>query len=303
MPSAKVKAWISAFRLRTLPLALASIFLGSFIAAAQGAFDGLIFSLCVLTTLFLQILSNLANDYGDSIHGADGDHREGPSRAVQAGLITSQQMKSAMMVFGTLSFISGISLIYAAFHRQWWLVLIFLTLGLGAIYAAVRYTSGKNPYGYKGLGDLFVLLFFGLVGVGGSYFLFTQSWDWSVLLPATGCGLLAVGVLNVNNIRDIQSDALSGKRSIPVRIGRERAVYYHWILLLGALACAGAYTIANYQGYWQWLFVVTVPLLLINGRAVQSKTKAAALDPYLKQLAITTLLFVITFGLGLLLSS
>lgn len=302
MVSATVKAWISAFRLRTLPLALASIFLGSFIAAAHDAFDGVIFTLCVLTTLFLQILSNLANDYGDSIHGADGDHREGPSRAVQAGLITPEQMKKAMMVFGGLSFITGLTLIYSAFQSQWWLVLIFLALGLGAIYAAIRYTSGKNPYGYKGLGDLFVLLFFGLVGVGGSYFLYTQVWDWAILLPATGCGLLAVGVLNVNNIRDIKSDELSGKRSIPVRIGREKAVCYHWLLLLGALACAGAYTIVNYQGYWQWLFVVTVPLLLVNGRAVQSKTQATALDPYLKQLAMTTLLFVVTFGLGLLLS-
>lgn len=302
MATAMVKAWVSAFRLRTLPLALASIFLGSFMAAAQNAFDGLIFTLCVLTTLFLQILSNLANDYGDSIHGADGEHREGPSRAVQAGLITSEQMKRAMTVFGALSFISGIILIYAAFQSQYWLVLVFLALGMGAIYAAVRYTSGKNPYGYKGLGDLFVLLFFGLVGVGGSYFLYTQSWDWSVLLPATGCGLLAVGVLNVNNIRDIQSDELSGKRSIPVRIGREMAIYYHWSLLLGALACAGTYTIVNYHGYWQWLFVVTIPLLFVNGRAVQSKTQASALDPYLKQLAMTTLLYVVTFGLGLLLS-
>lgn len=302
MASATIKAWISAFRLRTLPLALASIFLGSFIAAAHGAYDGLILTLCVLTTLFLQILSNLANDYGDSIHGADGDHREGPSRAVQAGLITPEQMKKAMTVFGGLSFITGLTLIYSAFQSQWWLVLIFLALGLGAIYAAIRYTSGKNPYGYKGLGDLFVLLFFGLVGVGGSYFLYTQVWDWAILLPATGCGLLAVGVLNVNNIRDIKSDELSGKRSIPVRIGREKAVYYHWLLLLGALACAVAYTIVNYQGYWQWLFVVTVPLLLVNGRAVQSKTQATALDPYLKQLAMTTLLFVVTFGLGLLLS-
>jgi 1,4-dihydroxy-2-naphthoate octaprenyltransferase len=224
MPSGKVKAWISAFRLRTLPLALASIFLGSFIAAAHGAFDWLIFSLCVLTTLFLQILSNLANDYGDSIHGADGEHREGPSRAVQAGLISATQMKKAMTVFGVLSFITGVLLIYTAFQAQWWLALIFLGLGLGAIYAAIRYTAGKNPYGYKGLGDLFVLLFFGLVGVGGSYFLYTQVLDWFILLPATGCGLLAVGVLNVNNIRDIKSDEVSGKRSIPVRIGRENAV-------------------------------------------------------------------------------
>lgn len=301
MSSAKVKAWISAFRLRTLPLALASIFLGSFIAAAHQSFDALIFTLCVLTTLFLQVLSNLANDYGDSIHGADGDHREGPSRTVQAGLITADEMKRAMIISGALSFFTGISLIYVAFKSQWWLIFCFLILGLGAIYAAIKYTSGKNPYGYKGLGDLFVLIFFGLVGVGGSYFLHTQVWDWSVLLPATGCGLLAVGVLNVNNIRDIQSDKLSGKRSIPVRIGRENAVYYHWFLLLGALICAATYTIVNYQGYWQWLFVVTTPLLIVNARAVKIKDQALALDPYLKQLAMTTLLYVITFGLGLLL--
>ncbi|MEM8895702.1 MAG: 1,4-dihydroxy-2-naphthoate polyprenyltransferase [Bacteroidota bacterium] len=302
MASAKVKAWISAFRLRTLPLALASIFLGSFIAESQGAFNWPIFILCVLTTLFLQILSNLANDYGDSVHGADGAHREGPSRAVQSGLISSEQMKRAMVIFGLLSLFTGLGLIYVAFQDQWMLVLTFLGLGLGAIYAAIKYTSGSNPYGYKGLGDLFVLLFFGLVGVGGSYFLYTQVWDWSIVLPALGCGLLAVGVLNVNNIRDIHSDELSGKRSIPVRIGRQNAVYYHWTLLLGALGCAAAYTLMNYQSAWQWLFILTIPLLAINARAVLKNTSAQSLDPFLKQLAMTTLLYVVTFGLGLVLS-
>ncbi len=302
MASAQVKAWISAFRLRTLPLALASIFLGSFIAYAQGDFHWVIFSLCVLTTLFLQILSNLANDYGDSVHGADGEHREGPSRAVQSGVISAHQMKRAMMIFGLLSLVTGLGLIFVAFASQWLMVLIFLTLGLGAIYAAIRYTSGKDPYGYKGLGDLFVLLFFGLVGVGGSYFLYTQSWDWSVLLPAFGCGFLAVGVLNVNNIRDIKSDELSGKRSIPVRIGRKNAVYYHWFLLTAAIGAAVVYTLLNYHSAWQWLFVITLPLLFVNGRAVDQKTTAQSLDPYLKQLAMTTLLYVVSFGVGLVIA-
>ncbi len=298
MASGKAKAWIQAMRLRTLPLAIASIILGSFLAAAKGFFDPWICTLSIVTTLLLQILSNLSNDYGDTIHGVDSQHREGPSRTVQSGLITTGEMLKAMYLTGFLAFMAGLALIWIAFAKQPVLLIVFLLLGLLAIYAAVRYTSGKNPYGYRGLGDVYVLLFFGLVGVKGSYFLYTSSFDWTILLPAASCGLFAVAVLNINNIRDIKSDQLSGKNSIPVRLGRRKAILYHWAILATGLVCAILYVMLQNSATLHWLFLITLPLLFLNGKAVSTKEKPAELDPYLKQMALTTLLFVLTFGLG-----
>jgi 1,4-dihydroxy-2-naphthoate octaprenyltransferase len=296
-----IKVWLSAFRLRTLPLALSCIFMGSFLAAAQGRFDISIFILAVLTTIFLQILSNLANDYGDSVHGADHSERLGPKRAVQSGKISPQTMKKAIYIFIGLALVSGLSLIWTAFKDNLSLFFTFLGLGIAAIIAAITYTAGKKPYGYAGLGDISVLVFFGWVGVVGTYFLYTHHFNAWILLPATSCGLFAVGVLNINNIRDIASDKKAGKLSIPVRLGRKRAVYYHWALLLVGFSCAIIFTILNYYSNYQWLFLITAPLFLINARAVKVYEAPALLDPYLKQMALSTLQFVIIFGVGLLL--
>ncbi len=295
-------AWIEATRPRTLPLALASISMGAFLAAAVGAFRWEVCVLSILTTIFLQVLSNLANDYGDSIHGADSLEREGPARAVQSGHITPAAMKKAMLLFTVLSFISGVALILTALHFDMQTLLFFLGLGIIAIIAAITYTSGSNPYGYAGLGDISVLLFFGLVGVLGSFYLYTHYLQWMYVLPALSCGLFATGVLNLNNIRDINTDKLAGKKSVPVRIGRRRAVAYHWILLLGGMAASVLFVWINFHGYFQWLFLISLPLFVKNGQAVQSKSTAAELDPYLKQLALTTLLYVCTFGIGNLLA-
>ena len=296
-----VSSWISAFRLRTLPLALSSIAMGGFLAAAKQMFSWTIFALCVSTTIFLQILSNLANDYGDSVHGADSPDRKGPSRAVQSGSITPQQMRTALWIFVVLCLVSGISLLLVAFGLNYEAIAYFFALGIFCILAAVAYTVGRKPYGYMGLGDFSVLLFFGLVGVLGSYFLYAGKIDTALLLPALSCGFFSVGVLNVNNIRDIESDRKAGKFSVPVRIGRENAVRYHWFLLIGGLIFAGIYTILKYQSPWQLLFLLSVPLFLINGRAVQHK-ESHELDPYLRQLALSALLFVLLFGSGLILS-
>jgi len=296
-----VKSWITAFRLRTLPLALASIGMGSFLAASQGFFDGLIFTFCVLTTIFLQILSNLANDYGDSVNGADSSDREGPSRMVQSGQISLGQMKQAMIVFVGLSLISGVYLLYLSFGLNWQAFLFFFGLGIACILAALAYTAGRKPYGYIGLGDLSVLIFFGFVGVIGSYYLFANTANITLVLPAISCGLFSVAVLNINNIRDIESDKKAGKQSIPVRIGRKKAVIYHWALLVLAIAAALAYTLINYDHYIQLLFLLTVPLLVSNAVAVHKKTSSKELDPYLKQMALSTLLFVSLFGLGIIL--
>ncbi len=291
-----IKPWIQAFRLRTLPLAFSSILLAGFLASGQGVFDGVILTLCLVTTLFLQVLSNLANDYGDAVSGVDSEKREGPSRAVQAGLITKEQMKRALFICGFLAFFSGSALIIYAFPNRWTHIFGFTLLGMSAIAAAIKYTVGKRPYGYAGFGDVFVLLFFGYVGVMGSYFLYAQTIDWWMLLPATACGLLSVGVLNVNNIRDIESDRVSGKNSIPVRLGRSKAVWYHWSLLLLAVICAIVYGIQFQFSGLQWLFTLCFPLVFINARAVYVKRTAKELDPFLKQLALTTLLFVLLFG-------
>lgn len=294
----KIRAWFQAFRLRTLPLAFSCIFMGAFLAASAGVFNGWIFGLSLLTTLFLQVLSNLANDYGDAASGVDSSARSGPKRTVSSGLITRREMKNGLIVFSVLSLLSGVLLIFTAFSDQWVLVLVFLILGLGAIAAAIKYTVGKKPYGYAGWGDFFVLVFFGLVGVGGSYFLYSQSLSYWIILPALSCGLLAVGVLNVNNIRDIESDKQAGKLSIPVRIGRKRAIIYHWLILVLGLSAAVVYVIVHGPVPGGYLFLLTLPLFYINARAVKVKEHAAELDPFLRQLALSTLIFVVLFGIG-----
>lgn len=289
-------------RPRTLPLALSCIALGTFLATAAGVYSWPITTLCLLTAVFLQILSNLANDYGDSIHGADHVQREGPQRAVQSGQITAATMKQAMILFAAMSGVSGLLLLWLAFGAEGLLgLLVFVVLGGAAIWAAVNYTAGSKPYGYAGWGDLFVLLFFGWVGVLGPYFLMAQQFEWTLLLPASSCGLLAVAVLNVNNIRDIDSDRQAGKFSIPVRLGPERARLYHWLLLATAVFLATLYVLLTFTSYWAFLYILTVPLLVRNGTAVQNTFLPVALNPLLKQMVLSALAFNLLLGLGLIL--
>lgn len=296
---ASVKTWFEAFRLRTLPLAFSCILMGAFLAVSKGYFDGIILALSLLTTLFLQVLSNLANDYGDSVSGVDHAARQGPSRSVQAGKISLASMKKGLIICAVLSFISGLFLLFVSFRDAWLHAVIFLLIGLGAIWAAIKYTVGKSPYGYQGFGDVFVLLFFGLVGVCGSYFLYSKTFDWITVLPAVSCGLFAVGVLNVNNIRDIESDVAAGKNSIPVRIGKTNARLYHLGLIAVGWVCMFMYTFLSWAGEWsQVLYGLSLPLFLINLKAVFTKENPKQLDPFLKQLAISTLLFVLLFGIG-----
>ncbi len=299
--SITIKAWISAFRLRTLPLAVASIAMGSFLAASIQKFSWLIFLFSTLTTVFLQILSNLANDYGDTVNGADSLDRKGPKRAVQTGEISKPAMIKAIIIFIVLSLVSGVSLLYLSLGWNTQGFLFFLGIGVLAIVAAIGYTMGKKPYGYIGLGDLSVLIFFGIVGVIGSFYLHAHHIDWHYALPAFSCGIFSIAVLNVNNIRDIESDKKAGKMSIPVRLGRKNAILYHWILLALGLLAAIFFTILNFNSYFQLLFLIIFPLLLKNGIAISSEKDPKKLDPYLKQMAMTTLLFVLTFGMGLLL--
>nr|WP_255737285.1 1,4-dihydroxy-2-naphthoate polyprenyltransferase [Cognataquiflexum nitidum] len=296
--SNKKQAWMHAIRLRTLPLALSSILMGSFLAAYQEEFRFWVFLLAAITTVFLQILSNLANDYGDSIHGADSAEREGPIRAVQSGIISLEEMKKAMVFLGVLSFVSGIILLFISL-QDWKIFFLFLGLGIAAIVAAVTYTSGSKPYGYAGLGDISVFLFFGLLGVLGTYFLHSLSFDWSIVLPAVSLGFFSTAVLNINNIRDIKADTLAGKKSIPVRIGRKNAVVYNWVLIFGGNLFLILFAIMN-QTYGCLIALAALPGMVFVGRSVASKIEAWELDPYLKKMAISTLLWVLAFGIGIL---
>ncbi len=294
-----LKVWIIALRLRTLPLALACIGMGSFLAAFFSEFNWIVCVLSLTTTLFLQILSNLANDYGDTIHGADSVEREGPKRAVQQGAITAAAMKKAIIFLAVLSFISGIALLYFAVGFYSKTFYIFLGIGLLAILAAIAYTNGKRPYGYMGLGDVFVFLFFGLVGVMGTYFLHSETIEPSIILPAMSCGFLATGVLNVNNIRDIKSDKAAGKFSIPVRLGLEKAKIYHFVLIGLAWISIILFVILNYKSQSNLLVLLSLPLFILHTVRLQKSNTAEQIDPLLKQLALSTLFFVIAFGFGI----
>ncbi|WP_162415642.1 1,4-dihydroxy-2-naphthoate polyprenyltransferase [Cyclobacterium roseum] len=290
------KAWVQAFRLRTLPLALSSIIMGSIIAFKNAEFRWIVFILAALTTTLLQILSNLANDYGDSIHGADSEDRKGPSRAVQSGAISAASMKKAMILFSILSLLSGLWLLAVALDDTA-LFLGFLGMGLLAILAAITYTSGNKPYGYAGLGDLAVFIFFGWIGVMGTYFLHALAFDASLWLPASAVGLLSTAVLNINNIRDIESDKTAGKKSIPVRIGKKAAVVYHWSLLSVALVMLFVFVLQK-EAYGALLYWLAAPMILQTAWAVKAFNAPDKLDPYLKVLALGTFLCVLLFGLG-----
>ncbi|MBT0810737.1 1,4-dihydroxy-2-naphthoate polyprenyltransferase [Litoribacter ruber] len=292
----KREAWLHALRLRTLPLALSSILMASFLAYFYGIYRWEVFVMAALTTTLLQILSNLANDYGDSVHGADSTDREGPIRAVQSGIIPLAEMKVAMYLFAMLSFLSGLLLLYVAL-ASWLLIAAFVGLGLLAIFAAVTYTSGSNPYGYIGLGDISVFLFFGLTGVLGTYYLHSLNIHLPILFPAISLGLFSTAVLNINNIRDIKSDKQAGKKSIPVRIGREAAVRYNWMLIIGGNVSLILYVFL--ENAWGGLAaLVILPFMLKVGSGVSRETSAEKVDPYLKKMAISTLLWVLAFGVG-----
>ena len=279
-------------------MALSSILAGSFLAAFNQVFRIEVFVLAALTTVFLQILSNLSNDYGDSVHGADSEDREGPIRAVQSGVISLEEMKRAMILLGSLSLVSGLLLLYVSLE-DWKLFFVFLGLGITSIFAAVSYTSGKNPYGYIGLGDISVFLFFGLLGVIGTYFLHSLSFDSSILLPAVSLGFFSTAVLNINNIRDITSDTKAGKKSIPVRIGRKNAVVYNWLLIIGGNVFLLVFAWSQ-QNWGSLLAILIFPLMIKVGIGVKKEKISKNLDPYLKKMAVSTLLWVLAFGAGIL---
>ncbi len=297
----QIKAWLESLRLRTLPLALASIFTGSALAAWQGFFRWDISMMTLLTAGLLQILSNLANDYGDYIKGSDTSERLGPNRGMQKGLINQQQMKKALLVTITLTLISGVILIILACKKPIDIV-VFLLLGLLAIIAAITYTVGKKPYGYIGLGDISVLIFFGWLSIGGSYYLQANGFNSAIILPATACGLLSTAVLNINNLRDIEQDRDNGKNTLAVRLGPIWARRYHCLLLAIAFLCFFIFTL-HYMKSWQsWLFILITPLLYRHAKYVLNNISAIAMKPMLENMVKIALFTNLLFSVGIILS-
>ena len=294
-----LKAFIKAARLRTLPLSLSGIIVGSFLAYAEGYFNWQICMLALLTTTGFQVLSNFANDYGDGLKGTDNEDRVGPERALQSGAITPKQMLSAIKITGYITFAIAVFLIYKAFGKyNLFYFFVFLLLGLASIVAAIKYTMGKKAYGYSGYGDVFVFLFFGWLSVLGSYFLFAKQLDWTLFLPATSIGLLSVGVLNLNNLRDRISDKKANKRTLVVKIGEEFAKYYHYYILIFAFILALLYTMLHYTSPVQLLFIIAFIPIFMHLYTVYKNKDAKMLDPELKKLALSTFLFALLFGLG-----
>ncbi len=311
-----IKNYIKAARLRTLPLSISGIVVGAFLAKfsvpliRETEFDGLldvdflneknylIFILAILTTIGFQVLSNFANDYGDGVKGTD-DNREGETRMVSSGAITPKQMKTAMIVTGAITLVIAILLIYVSFGEDNFLYsVIFFLLGITSIVAAIKYTVGKSAYGYSGFGDVFVFVFFGLLAVVGTYFLYTKQLNLVVFLPAITVGLLSTAVLNLNNMRDRVNDAKVNKNTLVVKIGAKSAENYHYSLLILSLITAVLYVVINYQSPWQFLFLMAYIPIVKHLIFVYKNKEEVLLDGELKKVALSTFLFAILFGLG-----
>ena len=302
--------WIKAARLRTLPLSISGIIMGSFIARWKllqngETWDITIFALALLVTLLYQVLSNYANDYGDGVKGTDKNRiGEAEQRAVASGKISASQMRNAVILFALLSLVTTFYLLYKAFFPNFINEFYtFIGLGVACILAAIGYTVGKKPYGYLGLGDLMVFIFFGLVSVCGSYFLFTKTFDWDILLPASAIGLLSAAVLNLNNMRDIENDEKSGKKTLALRLGFKNAMIYEMIILVLPPILVLMYMMINHlqeQGkYYAFIFFVTVFPLMSLRRKIMAVKEPKELDPFLKQVAMITFVMSILVAIGL----
>lgn len=304
-----MKHWIQAARLRTLPLSVSGILVGCFYAMSQSLFNWNIVFFALTTTLGLQILSNFANDYGDGIKGIDNQHRIGPKRAIQSGVISPSAMKRAIVITSLLTLLSAVLLIYTAFKdHNFWYSLGYLVLGILAIASAIRYTVGKNPYGYRGFGDLFVFLFFGWVSTLGVYFMFAKTFaeGYLLFLPATAIGLLSVAVLNLNNMRDILSDTQSKKNTLVVQMGLPKAKLYHYFLVITAMVLVLIFAILNdfttdgQFNFDQYFFVIVYVPLVIHLKRVYQNQDSRTLDPELKIVALSTFFMALLLSLGLI---
>ena len=295
-----INNWLEAFRLRTIPLSISGIFMGSILAFYQGFVDYTIFGLSLVTTVLFQILSNLANDLGDSLKGTDNENRIGPTRSVQSGKISKTHMKTAIIIVAILSLISAFLLILEAKNgMNQKMIASYGILALICVIAAITYTIGKNAYGYYGLGDLMVLFFFGVVGVLGSFTLYSKEINWILLIPSFSIGFLSVAVLNLNNMRDQQNDALSKKNTLVVKIGFKKAKIYHFLLVISSFCLLIIFSILIHE-IWFILSLLPFIFLFKHLKFVTSCSDPKKLDSELKKVAISTLFVSLFSGLGLL---
>ena len=305
-----MKHWIEAARLRTLPLSVSGIIVGSMYALAHPTdsiltptevFNWRLFGFAILTTLGLQILSNFANDYGDGMKGTDNEDRVGPKRAIQSGVITPQAMKRAIIMTSALTLLSAMLLIYYAFRdTNLWYSFLYLVLGILSIVSAIRYTIGNTAYGYRGFGDVFVFVFFGLVSTLGVNFLYSKQLDALLVLPAVAIGLLSVGVLNLNNMRDEASDRKSNKNTIVVKIGGAKDKIYHYILIVTAMVLVLIFAFIDEFHFDQYLFLLAYIPLIKHLNTVYKNQNAKELDPELKKLALSTFALSVLLSLGMI---
>lgn len=296
-----IKAWLHAARLRTLPLSLSGIIVGTALAALLDVFNGLIFSLALLTTIGFQVLSNFANDLGDSQKGTDNAERVGPARAIQSGQLTAAQVKRGMWVVGLISLVSALLLIRnSVSNLSQTAIYTYVLLAIACIAAAITYTVGKNAYGYRGLGDIMVFIFFGLVSVIGVFGLYGEGFEWLVLFPAISMGAWSTAVLNLNNLRDITNDAKMQKRTMVVQLGFERAKLYHVFLVSSGLATwfFTVYLLA-FNTYNYWLFGALLPSIgfVLHLKRVLDNHEPASLDPELKKVALLTFFSALLFAI------
>ena len=294
---AKLKTWIRAARPRTVLLSFSGVLMGGFLSIAEGNCNYFALAFCASTAILLQILSNLANDFGDYKKGTDNAQRKGPQRELQSGSISEKEMKTGIVIVGLASLLSGGLLLISVFLTSSDLVdlAVFALLGIAAILAALLYTLGKRPYGYRGLGDLFCFIFFGWVAVFGTYYLATKNLDFSVLLPASAMGFMSNAVLNINNMRDIENDRASGKNSLVVKIGLQRAFIYHLILIIGAFLFLTLFCLINQLSWYCYTFWLLAPLFAKDLVRIK-KSEPAQLDPLLPKQVVKTFLLVLVFG-------
>lgn len=289
-------------RLRTLPLSVSGIILGTCFAYYNGKFNWWVLILAILTTISLQILSNLANDYGDGIRGTDNEDRVGPERAIQSGNISPERMLEAIKTNIVIVIILTLGLIWAAFGPTNFLfLLLFVLLGALSVYAALNYTMGDSPYGYRALGDIFVFIFFGLLSTIGSYILYTHTVDHVVILPAIALGLLSVGVLNLNNMRDIKSDLKAGKITMAAKLGLKDARRYHFSLIVGAMVVVLVWSLLYYVEPYNFLYLIAYIPLIRHLLKIKKAEEPNDFDSQLKVLALSTFLFSLLLGIGYIL--
>ncbi len=292
----KLKTWISAARLRTLPLSVSGILVGTALALRKGSFDWQVLIFAILTTLGLQILSNFANDYGDGIKGTDNAERTGPMRALQSGIISHKEMRMGIIFTSLLTLFFAFWLIYFAFGSENFLhSFLFFIIGICAIAAAIKYTVGNSAYGYRGLGDIFVFVFFGLVSVVGVYFLNVHQLDFWVFLPAIAIGLLSTAVLNLNNMRDQVGDKLSGKHTLVVKFGGKKAKHYHYFLISSAFFAIFLFVFLVEKSWTGSIYFLAFVPLFIHIKTVCNNHQPSTLDPELKKVALSTFLLSILF--------